>query len=476
MTTRNKKYTYIIRTSNMADVMKNKKIPIKIVYKYPDNSEVKDEKLLEYVKSLKIAPGYPIAYISTNPDTKILAISLDLKGKKQYRYHSDWIEYRMKQKNCKLIGLTEKMPRLIQFIENTLEDTKKEDYESIQFQIALILKIMLECNFRIGNEIGEQVYDSYGLTTLKRRHIKIKDNKVKIHFRGKKGVENICELCNSPLQKILETYTQVMFKNNKTRRNEEIENNGKMVNDGPTFFKIKSTDFNEFLKKNFKCTSKDIRSWMANMLFLYFLSTNIKTVDKNQILPSLSNNYTNYVNSNNNSANSTRKREKKEKKQIKQKKDLAKLERKALRLRKQLIKNAIEKTAEKLHHTASICKKSYLFAPLLNSFIMDVEKEEMNKMDMANSHHNFDQLRKIHFDIKNKERRTTRTSRVLRNHGTKLVPNQPRATESELFSTSVVYQNKELSGLFTEILNIPCKRMERMKPLEEFNLPKDVFK
>jgi DNA topoisomerase-1 len=437
----NRKSSYIIRLSNINNVMKNKSIPIKLQYIYPDKSTVTDEKLIEYVKSLKIAPGYPVSYISTNPNSKILAISYDLKGKKQYRYHEDWIKFRTQKKNCGLITLTAKMPQIVRFVDDTLESFRSRSNKlqiDHTLEIATIIKIMMECNFRIGNEVGEVVYDSFGLTTLRKKHIDITNDKIKIEFIGKKGVENICELCNPVLQTVLEELKKRKIQNggsNNANKNNKNKNGGYV-------FDITAVEFNAYLKEHYQCTSKDIRSWMANLLFLYYLASSIQSMkpkDLATIIPTFNSN-----NKNKNSSKIEREMRRQEK------------------ARKKVMKTAIEQTAERLHHTAAICKKSYLFEPILNAFLVDQPRKMIEQLEGLN-------LKEV-----NRERRmSSRVVGVRRtNHKNVLVPNQKN--KRQMFSTSVVYKNKELTRLFTEIISKPCENMGKMRNLSDFKLPKKL--
>lgn len=440
----NRKSSYIIRLSNINKVMKNKSIPIKLQYIYPDKSAITDQKLIEYVKSLKIAPGYPVSYVSTNPNSKILAISYDLKGKKQYRYHEDWIKFRTQKKNCGLITLTAKMPQIVRFVDDTLEGFRGNATNAISktLEIATIIKIMMECNFRIGNEVGEVVYDSFGLTTLRKKHIDIVNDKIKIEFIGKKGVENICELCNPVLQSVLEVLKKRKLQNGggNNGNNENKNKNGGYV------FDITAVEFNAYLKEHYQCTSKDIRSWMANLLFLYYLASSIQKMKPQElatIIPSF--------NSNNKNGKSNKNNPKIAREMLRQEK-----------ARKKVMKGAIEQTAERLHHTAAICKKSYLFEPILNAFLTEEPRKIIEKLQDIN-------LREV-----NRERRLS--SRVVgvrnTNHKSVLVPNQ--RNKRQLFSTSVVYKNQALTRLFTEIISKPCENMGKMRNLADFKLPKKL--
>jgi len=124
-----------------------------------------------------------------------------------------------------------------------------------QTQIAIILKLMMLCNFRIGNKHYYEKYKTYGLTTLKWKHITFKTNKVEIKFIGKKNVENFAVCTNKKIIKLL-----LAFKNASASES---------ANANAFIFDVSSKEVNNFIHKfNPTMSSKDIRTWCANKLFV----------------------------------------------------------------------------------------------------------------------------------------------------------------------------------------------------------------
>ena len=170
-------------------------------------------------------------------------------------------------------------------------------------QIATILKIIMDCNFRIGNDKYTKDNNSYGVSTLENQHIKIKNNKVIIDFIGKKGVRNECEIKNKKIIRTLKAKKKLL--NNKDRIFTYRKNN--------KYYHIKSNDVNIYLKKLGNYTTKNFRTWSANI----------------ELIKNLKNNN---------------------------------------------LKLAIENVANKLHHTPAICKKNYLDPKLIEFYEKDKNK------------------------------------------------------------------------------------------------------
>lgn len=279
------------------------------VYAYTTNNgnKVTNQNTIEYIKTLKIPPAYTDVKINLNKNAKLLATGLDVKGKKQYIYNPKWIEKRSKSKFCNMLILGQKMPKINRDI-NRLLDTRLYTKEKM---IAVMIKIIMHCHFRIGNPIGKDVYNSFGVTTLNGSHIIQKGNQVIIDFRGKKGVQNTCIIRDTKLAKIL-----LELKKRTKNKNEEIFHYN---NDNRKMF-VSSQDVNNFLKQYGNITSKDFRTWYAN---IYFISATDK-------LGAIPNKITN---------------------------------------RKKNVREAIKIIAEKLHHTEAICKKKYIDNDLIDLYI-----------------------------------------------------------------------------------------------------------
>jgi DNA topoisomerase-1 len=290
--------------------------------------KIVNKKILDKISKIYIAPAYKNVKIYLNKN--VLATGINNAGRKQYVYSENSKIKREKKKILKMIKLSNNINKLKNEIKKDLLNKNINKNKLI----ALILKIMDLCNFRGGNKRYEEKYGSYGLTTLHKKHIKFKNNHLEIDFIGKKGVNNNCILKDKIIQDIIKKVYNKSSKDNpylfsiKNRSNKNIN--------------ISITDLNIYLNR-FDITTKDLRTWNANIIFL----KNIKKEIENTI--------------NNTSYND--------------KTDIQKT-----KIRKKLIKNAIQKTAISLHHTPAICKSSYICKNILN----DIENNEEIFLNISN--------------------------------------------------------------------------------------------
>ena len=193
-----------------------------------------------------IAPAYRDVRINLNPNAKVLAIGKDDRDRPQYIYNPNVVKKRCNSKFKKLIKFGKNYDKITNHIER---DFSKRG-ESKNKQIAMILKIIMDCNFRIGNDRYTRDNNSFGVSTLTCKHVKRKKNLVLIDFIGKKGVRNTCVVKNKKIRNNLLTQKK------KKQSDDRI-----FVHDG---VEIKSTDVNEYLKQLGNYTTKNFRTWGAN--------------------------------------------------------------------------------------------------------------------------------------------------------------------------------------------------------------------
>ena len=226
------------------------------------NQNVVDSTLLEWIKSLKIPPAYINVKINTNITNKILAIGYDSKGRKQYIYNPKFIERRSKEKYKKILKLQEVFHKIQEQINKDLKST------NIQIKhIAIILYLIINCGFRIGNKCYEKENGSYGISTIKFEHIDLKNKNILFDFIGKKGVRNQATCVNNIIYQYL------------LKKKKEDNNKNSYV-----FDNIDSSDINKYLKQFDKnISSKDLRTWNANALFMQFAKQAVDNGIKNPI-------------------------------------------------------------------------------------------------------------------------------------------------------------------------------------------------
>ena len=236
-------------------------IPFYYVHKI-NKAQVGDTELLEWIRALKIPPAYSDVNITTKRSSKILAYGYDSKGRKQYIYNPKFVEQRSRDKYSKILQLNGVFHEILASIHKDLH-SKDAKLRSI----AIILYLIIYCGFRIGNRSYEKSNGSYGISTIKHKHIKIgKNSTIIIDFIGKKGVQNVGVCNNSIIYKILKKY----YKN--------------ATSESRVFPNISSNDVNEYLKQFHKdITSKDLRTWNANTLVIQFTKEAVDNKEKNPI-------------------------------------------------------------------------------------------------------------------------------------------------------------------------------------------------
>ena len=222
----------------------------KYTHTYTDKrgKSIKKPKLNVY-----IAPAYRDVRINLNSNAKVLAIGRDDRDRPQYIYNPKQVKKRCNSKFKKLINFGKNYDKITRQIER---DFSKRG-ESKNKQIAMILKIIMDCNFRIGNDRYTRDNNSFGVSTLTCKHVKRKKNLVLIDFIGKKGVRNTCVVKNKKIRNNLLTQKK------KKQSDDRI-----FVHDG---VEIKSTDVNEYLKRLGNYTTKNFRTWGANTELIHSL-------------------------------------------------------------------------------------------------------------------------------------------------------------------------------------------------------------
>ena len=302
---------------------KNKEGKIRFEFEYIDNGSGKKvlskEKITELNK-LRIPPAYEDVVINKNESHKVRAYGYDEKDRKQVIYNPKFREKQQKLKHKHMIEFGRVLPKINTHLDKMLAQTKDDKLRII----ALVIRLIQLCDFRIGNDDAFRESGNRGLTTLNSEHIKLSSpNHMEIKFTGKKGVENCCKFNNNLIYKHLNELKKYTSKNEPIFTYEELDSSSN-TNEPQEAKKIKSTDINEYLKiYGDNISSKNFRTWNANTHF-------ISSVQKN--LPESF-------------------------------KDL-----KSMTKKKKYIKERIADVADKLHNTTAVCKKEYLNPDLINYF------------------------------------------------------------------------------------------------------------
>lgn len=277
---------------------------------------VKNLNLLKHIKTLKIPPGYKNVKISSNMKSKVQAIGIDNKDRSQYIYNKEYIEKQSEIKFEDLIYFGKKIKRIRKDINSNIKScvNDRSKIQSKECLISLVIFLIDKCNFRVGNEKYKKLYNSYGVTTLNKKHFEFLKNNIKISFIGKKGVLNQSKVENKDVVDIIDKLCNFNFEYIFSYKDDKGQ-----------VFRVTEKHINDFLKKYHKSlTVKMFRTWSANYILVkeildHPLPNNQKEASK-------------------------------------------------------YIREIIKKAANKMHHSNNVSKKSYMNNKIIDLYLLDPDK------------------------------------------------------------------------------------------------------
>ena len=227
-------------------------------YVLEDTNPITDDDNLKRIKSLVIPPAWESVWICDLPNGHLQATGIDVKKRKQYRYHPLWNSLRNHTKYFRLYQFGKVLPS----IRLQLEKDLSLPGLPIDKVLATVISLMERTNIRVGNSMYEKLYGSFGLTTLKDKHVAISGNSLSFSFKGKKGVHHDISIKNKKLSNIVKACRDIPGKElfqYFTADGERKSIDSGMVND--YIRKISGGDF----------TAKDFRTWSGTLhAFLAF--------------------------------------------------------------------------------------------------------------------------------------------------------------------------------------------------------------
>ncbi len=152
-------------------------------YTYPDGRPVRDRPTLDRIRALALPPAWTEVWISPDPLGHIQATGRDAKGRKQYRYHRRWREVRDETKYHRMIAFAEALPRIRAAVDRDL----RRPGLARERVLAAVVDLLDETYIRVGNQAYARENKSFGLTTLRNRHVTISGATLTFKFRGKSG-------------------------------------------------------------------------------------------------------------------------------------------------------------------------------------------------------------------------------------------------------------------------------------------------
>jgi DNA topoisomerase-1 len=267
---------------------------------------VEDEATLKRIKSLAIPPAWTDVWICPQTNGHLQATGRDARGRKQYRYHPKWRTVRDEVKYERMLRFGKALPRIRKEVDRALS-LPGLPREKVLATIVYLLEATM---MRIGNDEYARENKSYGLTTLRNRHVRIDGSEVEFRFRGKSGVYHDVKVHDRRLARIIQ----------RTRDLPGQDLFQYLDDEGETHT-IGSADVNEYLHTitGEDYTAKDFRTWSGTVLAAMALQEFEKVDSDAQA--------------------------------------------------KKNVVRAIESVSEKLGNTPSVCRKCYVHPAVLDSYL-----------------------------------------------------------------------------------------------------------
>ncbi|MBP1316068.1 MULTISPECIES: DNA topoisomerase IB [Herbaspirillum] len=214
---------------------------------------IRDDDVVARLKSLAIPPAWEDVWISPHANGHIQATGRDARGRKQYRYHARWRSVRDDAKYLRMISFARALPTIRRVVE---QDLKRPGLHR-QKVLAAVVHLLQTTFMRVGNDEYAKQNQSFGLTTLRHRHVRVDGSDVLFRFRGKSGVQHDIKLHDPYVARIIrkmrELPGQELFQ---------------YVDDEGERHCIDSGDVNAYLREaaGEDFSAKDFRTWAGTVL------------------------------------------------------------------------------------------------------------------------------------------------------------------------------------------------------------------
>jgi DNA topoisomerase-1 len=223
------------------------------VYRDPFGAVLRDPETLRRIKALAVPPAWTDVWICPDENGHIQATGRDARGRKQYRYHARWRTVRDETKYEHVLAFGQALPRLRRCVEADLgrHGLPREKV------LAAVVRLMERTLARVGNPEYARQNHSFGLTTLRNRHVGIAGGRIELDFRAKHGIHHHSVVSDAKLARIL--------KNCRDLPGSELF---QYLDEAGQRHSINSEDVNAYLRAatGRDVTAKDFRTWAATNL------------------------------------------------------------------------------------------------------------------------------------------------------------------------------------------------------------------
>jgi DNA topoisomerase-1 len=218
-----------------------------------DGSVIRDKVELERIRKLVIPPRWTNVWICPNPSGHLQVTARDARGRKQYRYHPRYRAVRDETKFGRMIAFSEILPLIRERVERdvALPELSRDKV------LATVVWLLERTLIRVGNDEYARDNGSFGLTTLRRKHVTVSGAKLRFEFRGKSGVPHSVAVTDRRIahivQRCQELPGQELF--------QYLDDDGRRQS-------VDAGDINEYLRRitGRQVTAKDFRTWAGTTL------------------------------------------------------------------------------------------------------------------------------------------------------------------------------------------------------------------
>jgi len=222
-------------------------------YLRPDGRAVRDAETLARIRKLAIPPAWEDVWICMRDDGHLQATGRDARARKQYRYHARWREVRDETKYGRMLAFAKALPRIRRRVTQdlALPGLPRDKV------LAAVVRLLETTRIRVGNEEYARDNDSFGLTTLRTRQVRVSGSTMSFRFRGKSGVHHSVAHSDRKLATIV-------------RRMRDLPGYElfQYVDEGGETRAVDAADVNDYLQAvaGDEFTSKDFRTWAGTVL------------------------------------------------------------------------------------------------------------------------------------------------------------------------------------------------------------------
>lgn len=217
-------------------------------YLKADGEPLKSKAALSRIESLVIPPAWTDVEIAADPNAKVQATGYDSERRKQYIYHEDEVKRRERRKYRKLLRFAQDLPRIRQATARHL----RQEGVGRERVLATIVRLMLRGFFRVGSERYAVKNRTFGIATLRKRHLKIEGDDLVFTYAGKHSIDQRTVVADTPLVEVIREIMELPGK----RLFRYVDEEGKVRN-------VTAREVNAYVKEvaGDRYTSKDFRTW-----------------------------------------------------------------------------------------------------------------------------------------------------------------------------------------------------------------------